>query len=128
MNPNITQSLTALGGKVSVAAVGSFTPSKLEVVVLPTVNRLDSSIATQSVLVFVSFGCIWFIALCCVFLSHHWFVKKDRNDDAQASTVLSVEHQCRSMASDYMYATLPPSMQRDRWWVFRYWEILKSKH
>jgi hypothetical protein len=58
MNPNITQSLSALGGKISVAAVGSFTPSNLEVAVLPTVNRIDSTIATQSVLVFVSFGCI----------------------------------------------------------------------
>jgi hypothetical protein len=124
MNANITQSLTALGGKISVAAVGSFTPSNLEVAVLPTVNHIDSSIATQSVLVFVSFGCIWFIALCCIFLSHYWFVKRN---DAQKSTV-SVDRKCRSMAREYMYASLPPSMQRDRWWVFRYWEILMSKH
>jgi hypothetical protein len=32
------------------------------------------------------------------------------------------------MASEYMYATLPPSMQQNRWWVSRYWEILMSKH
>ena len=124
MNANIMQSLTALGGKLSVAAVGSFTPSKLEAAVIPAMNVLDSSIATGSVLVLVSFGCIWFIALSCVFLSHHWFVKEN---DAQKSTV-SVDHQCRSMASEYMYASLPPSMQRDRWWVLRYLEILKSKH
>jgi hypothetical protein len=115
MNANITQSLTALGGKISVAAVGSFTPSQVEVAVLLMVNLIDSSIATQSVLVFVSFGCIWFMALCCVFLSRNWFVKRNRKDDAQESTVLSMDHQCRSMASDYMYATLPPSMQQDRW-------------
>jgi hypothetical protein len=32
------------------------------------------------------------------------------------------------MASEYMYASLPPSMQQDRWWVFRYREILTNKH
>lgn len=134
MNGNMTQSLTALGGKISVAAVGSFIPSQVEVAVLPTVSLIDSSIATQSVLVFVSFGCIWFMALCCVFLSRTWFVQRHRKEDAEESSVQSVDddHRCRcrcgSMASAYMYATLPPSMQQERWWVWRYGEILMSKH
>jgi hypothetical protein len=124
MNPNISQSLTALGGKLSVAAVGSFTPSQVEAAVLPTVNLLDSSIATQSMLVFVSFGCIWFIELCCICLTHNWFVKRN---NAQMNTA-TVDGKCRSMASEYMYASLPPSMQQNRLRVVRYWEILKSKH
>jgi hypothetical protein len=124
-NSNNSAALASLNGKVSVAALGTFASGRLDAS-LVVAKPIAGDVATESVIVFLAFGSLWIVGASCMLVSYWNF-----------STSLSYPSNVRSsgknamkgdFATRYLSMIVPPSLQVDRWWLTRMWELLCTKH
>jgi hypothetical protein len=103
--------LTALNGKVSVAAVGSFASSQLDASTIVAVRPIVGDVAADSVVVFVTFGFLWMVGLVCMMVSY-WSPQSTQVAPVSEPNPLREppSQQVIELTRAYVMAVLPPSL------------------
>jgi hypothetical protein len=116
--------LAGLNGKVSLAALGSYSSSAIDSSVVQVVTPVVGDV-TDSVLVFVAFGGVWAVGIMGI-LYLYW--KDSIKVSIDSFPTLHENKSVREATIDYLYMVLPVSLQVENWWVARIWHILSIKH
>jgi hypothetical protein len=120
---NRSAALSALNGKVSVAAMGVFASSRLDTSTIAVTRPIAGDVATESMIVFAAFGTLWTVGVACIVVSYSSIVYSKKN--AVASLPQGSPADC---LTSYVKSVLPISLQTDRWWLVRLWETICVKH
>jgi hypothetical protein len=118
---NTSEALAALNGKISVAALGSFVSGHLDVSTIVVGRPITGDVAAESVIVFVAFGSLWVISIFFIAFTYH---KMKANNNSTASNIVAPTLSLQVATQQYIRSILPISLQAEKWWLERMWDIL----
>jgi hypothetical protein len=120
---NESMALSALNGKVSIAAVGSFAPSRLDATAMVVARPIGEDVASESVIVFIAFGALWVLGMFSMGTTY-WSLQYSTKIQQSSDTETSLH--CKS--DTYFSMVVPPPLRMETSSLQRIFQVLCMHH